>query len=1397
MNIILLATAFAAMVTTVPFDRSQTLMPDEARVREIAEMLPEKPEFRGARPQDEAVWRRLAAMGWGKNEIAKAEKIIQSPVPECPDELYLLFTKTGNRDKYQKPYFDRQAYLQTLAFAEKMEGKGRFLPKMAEYIESFLTLRSWTMPAHDSALKNFNGERFNVELGSGHLVQVLTVALMLHRDKLPPETVKKILAEIDRRIFACYRPFRDNPKLQDKYGSWWYYGESNWNAVCNCCVIESALALIDDRMERARYIESAERTVPYFLSGLLDDGYCTEGMGYWNYGFGYYLRLVWAVRQATDGKIDLAAHPKARKSMEYACGFQLVSGVSPDFADGDGNPDTGALKLGGAVWPDLVSAKVSSDTTINSGWGVFHYLTFDGIEQVAKATKYATLPPNTFYPCAQVLFSRADAADKRPFSVAVKGGNNAELHNHNDLGSYSVYLGSVPISGDPGSETYTARTFSKDRYVSKVLNSFGHPVPVVNGKLQRVGAKAQAKVLETELAGSTDLIALDLTTAYEEPLLKSLVRRLTHDRVTRTVKVEDTVRFAEGSSTTFEVPFVTHREVLAGGENAWYLRDEKSGELIKVAVASEGGAPEIVRETIPNPGYPTIYRVGVRLTGCKGAAKIAFTFSTVAPGALVKGATEIVVDAQAPKATRIAADELKTLLGGIFGEAVPVVTKPTDGKRAIVLGTNALSRAAGLAPEKLPRDAFRLLAKDGRVYIAGCDATYADPEAHNYLGDECLWQPQFERGTLFGVYEFLERQAGARFYFPGELGTILPRRDVIEVGGLDVTSAPDFTVRRWGYADGPVPEEVLAGTDITTFKRTFFYRLRGETEYKPCCHGQNKLFLSQRFGKAHPEYLRLDANGHRSELAPEWSDRPPINVGHLCLSSGVWDEIYKDAKSYFSGEDASVRGVHAPDGQEGYVWGRNASEGKFMDVMPQDCYSRCFCEACKRAYGDKKDTNYATELIWSKTAEIARRLKADGLTGRLAMMAYHPYGRVPDFDLPDNIDVMVACSGPWTFRSKGVLQPQVDKISAWAKKLGHKVWIWNYVDKVQCVGTAIPDAPSVSPRVMGQFYQLVKDQIFGAFAESESDRWLYHYLNYYVFAKVAWDNDVDVNALLDEHYRLMFGPAAAEMQAFFEQLEDCWVDGIAGLSEDTPLGPRRVTPGPVQLWTKIYGPDTMAKLDGLLTAAAAKAPAGSLEARRVALFRTHYFEPLRKWPKQFFAETNLKAEQERRAARTVKSILSNGDFSTLDGWKGELPEWGTVSLSTKEFVSPPSSLLLEGTNMPKKEGEWLHFFATQFPEAMKTPLKPATRYRVSFYVKCDGARPISHGGGLYFQWWDADWNWVPRKGMPVSGTTEWMHLAYEFKTPEKFSDRKDHFVQFMLTGAVGKIYVDDVILEEL
>jgi hypothetical protein len=116
-------------------------------------------------------------------------------------------------------------------------------------------------------------------------------------------------------------------------------------------------------------------------------------------------------------------------------------------------------------------------------------------------------------------------------AVALKGGHNSEHHNHNDVGSFIVVLGDKALLLDPGGEVYTARTFSGRRYESNVLNSFGHPVPIVAGKLQRTGSRARGRVVSKTFTDSTDTLVLDISSAYDVPELKKLERKYVYSRL--------------------------------------------------------------------------------------------------------------------------------------------------------------------------------------------------------------------------------------------------------------------------------------------------------------------------------------------------------------------------------------------------------------------------------------------------------------------------------------------------------------------------------------------------------------------------------------------------------------------------------------------------------------------------------------------------------------------------------------------------------------------------------------------------------------------------------------------------------------------------------------------------
>ena len=563
--------------------------------------------------------------------------------------------------------------------------------------------------------------------------------------------------------------------------------------------------------------------------------------------------------------------------------------------------------------------------------------------------------------------------------------------------------------------------------------------------------------------------------------------------------------------------------------------------------------------------------------------------------------TEIVIPKDAVPVVRFAAEEAKEFLSKTFGAEIPVVHAPTAGKSSLVLGMNEWAAAAGLSTNALSRDAFVCAAKGNAVYLLGRDDAETDPK--RVLPHGSWGSIEFERATTFALYDFLEREAGVRMYFPGELGTIVPRRARLDVAEGVRTVEPAFTsrlVQMW-HGDWFSP---MSEREAHALKTLDFFRLRFETWRKPCCHGSTGFMLRQRFGKEHPEYFALLQNGTRANLPG------PRAAGRLCWTSKVLDEMYSDAASYLRGEPPEKRGMLGRNGKSVY-WCGNFSNRKYVDIMPDDCFDEgCLCPNCRAKA--VPGPSFATDLIWGAVSNMARRVTADGLDGRIVCMAYTSYREPPAFELPENVDVIVAMTGPWGVRKASQNDPDNAIIRAWTKKLGHKVWLWNYANKWGIVSAKAKNVVTLAPRAWAAYYTSLADVIEGAFCESETERWLFNYLNYYVYSRICWGLGTDVEAVLDEHHRLMFGAASADMKAVYDELEEMWMGGMMNLGVvlDTPMGPTIQPPSNEVIWNTVFSPARRAALRRHVADALAKHPADSLEARRVNLVAREYLDTM-------------------------------------------------------------------------------------------------------------------------------------------------------------------------------------------
>ncbi len=260
---------------------------DAQRVQAVAAMLPDQPAGFGKPITDREAWDALAKHPALRGAASSAEKLAKTPIPDMPDDLYLDFSKTGNRTRWQRVNGQWSRRVSAFAMAECLEGKGRFLKPLGEIIRAYCAQRTWVMPAHDRGLRNFHRKQIDIDLFSSGLGWTFATIDYVMGGKLSPDTRQLMRSEVKRRILDPYRDM-----VEGKRGvNWWMRTTNNWNAVCLAGVTGAGLARVESKLDRASFIVAAEQYSKNFLRGFTSDGYCSEGVGYWNYGFGRYVQL--------------------------------------------------------------------------------------------------------------------------------------------------------------------------------------------------------------------------------------------------------------------------------------------------------------------------------------------------------------------------------------------------------------------------------------------------------------------------------------------------------------------------------------------------------------------------------------------------------------------------------------------------------------------------------------------------------------------------------------------------------------------------------------------------------------------------------------------------------------------------------------------------------------------------------------------------------------------------------------------------------------------------------------------------------------------------------------------------------------------------------------------------
>ena len=93
---------------------------------------------------------------------------------------------------------------------------------------------------------------------------------------------------------------------------------------------------------------------------------------------------------------------------------------------------------------------------------------------------------------------------------------------------------------DLGVETYSAKTFSSQRYEIWTMQSAYHSLPTINGVMQGAGREFQAKGVSFEESANRVTFSADIASAYPaEAAVQRWQRGVTLDRRTPAVELED------------------------------------------------------------------------------------------------------------------------------------------------------------------------------------------------------------------------------------------------------------------------------------------------------------------------------------------------------------------------------------------------------------------------------------------------------------------------------------------------------------------------------------------------------------------------------------------------------------------------------------------------------------------------------------------------------------------------------------------------------------------------------------------------------------------------------------------------------------------------------------------
>ncbi|MGC8976621.1 MAG: DUF4838 domain-containing protein [Candidatus Ratteibacteria bacterium] len=528
----------------------------------------------------------------------------------------------------------------------------------------------------------------------------------------------------------------------------------------------------------------------------------------------------------------------------------------------------------------------------------------------------------------------------------------------------------------------------------------------------------------------------------------------------------------------------------------------------------------------------------------------------------------IVISEKPKKSAQLAAYELQYHIRQITGAEVPIVKDNEEVKGLkILVGESKYTEELKLGKDlktqeyiiKFLPDSIVLLGKDKDDYG---EVKYGVPDGWKTF-------PDFydEQGTLYATYDFLERYCGVRWFNPTDWGTIYPEKKTLIVKGEDIRRKPFFLMRDvwpsmynfdqydWtttGLWKGTYFNPKNPDPDYIEYMKIAYEKLREkypkENEFIEAKRTQVKLFLhrmrvgGERYLCNHSLYGYYErfwgenaTEGKREEFfAKGYEGKPP----QLCYTNPeLIKQVAQDARDYYDGKK-TARDLKI-------FW--NPQLPNPFPVEPMDNASYCKCENCQKLINKKWENSpyYSTGLhsnyFFYFVNEVAKELRKTHPDKYIITLAYSTHAWPPDFEIEPNVYIEFCFASNRGPKKTGNYENEINALTEWRKRIKDRpifLWLYYTFPKEFADGGNYWCFPGSFAHQIDEQFKLFKEYKIGGIAHCGYGQEIEAYITY----KLMDDPSLDVDKLLDEYFKLLYGKGWKEMKEFYLLCERRFLD---------------------------------------------------------------------------------------------------------------------------------------------------------------------------------------------------------------------------------------------------------------